>query len=106
LEWATIGGARALRMEHLIGSLTPGKKADIILINTRALNLFPVHDPVHSVIQQANAFNVDTVFVDGALRKRDGVLLFDETTLRKRQLDLEASALRIIKESGYQPIAA
>ncbi len=106
LEWATIGGARALRMEHLIGSLTPGKKADIILINTRALNLFPVHDPVHSAIQQACAFNVDTVFVDGVVRKRAGVLLFDEATLRKRQLDLEASALRIIKESGYQPVAA
>jgi 5-methylthioadenosine/S-adenosylhomocysteine deaminase len=106
LEWATIGGARALRMEHLIGSLTPGKKADVILIDTRALNLFPVHDPVHSVIQQANAFNIDTVFVDGVLRKRGGVLLFDEATLRKRQSDLEASALRIIKESGYRPIAA
>jgi cytosine/adenosine deaminase-related metal-dependent hydrolase len=106
LEWATIGGARALRLESLIGSLTPGKKADIILIDAGALNLFPVHDPIHSVVQQANAFNVHTVLVNGELRKRNGALLFDQMTLRQRQLELENSARRIVKESGYQAVAA
>lgn len=106
LEWATVGGARALRMERSIGSLAPGKKADIILINGRALNVSPIHDPIHSVVQQANAFNVDTVLVDGVVRKRGGRLLFDEGVLRTRQADLEASARRIVEESGYQPIAA
>ncbi|TCR70445.1 amidohydrolase family protein [Bosea sp. BK604] len=106
LEWITIGGARALGLEHLIGSLTPGKKADIILIGMKALNLFPVHDPVHTVVQQANAFNVDTVFVNGDLIKRNGSLLFDANTLRKRQAELEISAARIIRESGYQLAAA
>jgi 5-methylthioadenosine/S-adenosylhomocysteine deaminase len=106
LEWITIGGARALRMEHLVGSLTPGKKADIILIGMKALNLFPVHDPVHTVVQQANASNIDTVFVDGELRKKAGVLLFDAATLRRRQSELESSAARIIRESGYEPAAA
>ena len=106
LEWATIGGARALRMEHLVGSLTPGKKADIILLDAGALNLFPVHDPVHSVVQQACAFNVDTVFVNGKLKKRAGTLLLDPTTLRKRQIELQESARRIVRESRYRAVAA
>ena len=62
LEWLTIDGARALRMEHRIGSLTPGKQADLILVRRDDLNLFPSHDPVETVLFQANSSNVDTVF--------------------------------------------
>jgi cytosine/adenosine deaminase-related metal-dependent hydrolase len=103
LEWATIGGARALCMEDSIGSLTPGKKADVILIDTQALNMFPVHDPVSSTVHQANAFNVDTVLVGGRVRKRGGKLLYDDATLARRRNDLLKSVNRIIEESGYRP---
>ncbi|MBT9473891.1 MAG: amidohydrolase family protein [Pseudomonadota bacterium] len=106
LEWATIGGARALCMEDQIGSLTPGKKADIILIDGLALNMFPVHDPVHTTVQQANFSNVDTVLVDGVVRKRGGKLLYDADTLTQRREALRTSVTRIIEESGYRPVPA
>lgn len=101
LAWATLGGARALRMEHKIGSLTPGKKADIVMLRATDLNLFPVHDPIYSVVEQANAGNVDTVMVDGTLRKQHGRLLFDSSTLRSRQAELAASAGRLKREASF-----
>jgi cytosine/adenosine deaminase-related metal-dependent hydrolase len=75
LEWATMGGARMLGLDHRIGSLTPGKQADIVLIGTRRLNMIPVHDPVASIVFHANAADVDTVMVAGKLRKRGGALV-------------------------------
>lgn len=101
LAWATIGGARAVRMEHKIGSLTPGKKADIAMLRATDLNLFPVHDPLYAVVEQANAGNVDTVMVDGVLRKHNGQLLFDRQTLRKRQEELVGSAERLMQEASF-----
>jgi cytosine/adenosine deaminase-related metal-dependent hydrolase len=65
LRWATRGGARALRLEDRIGSLTPGKKADLVMLRATDLNLFPVHDPVYALVEQAHTGNVDTVMVDG-----------------------------------------
>lgn len=106
LEWATIGGARAMRLEHRIGSLTPGKKADLILLNASDFNLFPVHDPVGTIVQQGCAHSVDTVIVDGQVLKRGGVLGYDPAMLRRKAGELEASAARIIRESGYVPLAA
>ena len=61
LEWATIGGARALGMGREIGSLTPGKRADVILVRTNDMNLFPVNDPVQAIVLHAGGANVDTV---------------------------------------------
>ena len=76
LEWATIESAKALGLERKIGSLTPGKQADIILINGRGLNLFPVHDPISSVVLHANGSNVDTVLIGGKVKKRNGKLRY------------------------------
>jgi cytosine/adenosine deaminase-related metal-dependent hydrolase len=86
LEWITIEGARALRMEHRIGSLTPGKQADLILIRTGDLNLFPSHDPVETVLFQANNANVDTVMVAGQPVKRNGALLYSHLARKKEAL--------------------
>ena len=61
LQWATINGAYVLGLEDQIGSLTPGKQADLMLIRADALNLFPVHDPVEAVVFHTNPGNVDTV---------------------------------------------
>lgn len=85
LRWATLGGARALRMEHRIGSLTPGKKADVVLLRGADLNLAPVHDPLLSVVEQAHPGNVDTVMVDGDLRKAGGRLVCEPGILRSRR---------------------
>jgi cytosine/adenosine deaminase-related metal-dependent hydrolase len=77
LEIATLNGAHVAGLEDRTGSLTPGKKADIVAIDARSLNVAPVHDPVAAVTLCADVSNVDTVIVDGVVRKRDGRLLAD-----------------------------
>jgi cytosine/adenosine deaminase-related metal-dependent hydrolase len=100
LAWATQGGARALMLENDIGSLAPGKKADLILLRATDMNLHPVHDPVYAV-EQAHAGNVDTVMIDGVLRKQHGRLLYDASLLRAKQEALAASAERLLQAAGY-----
>jgi cytosine/adenosine deaminase-related metal-dependent hydrolase len=74
LEMATIDGARALGIADKVGSLTPGKRADLILLRTRDLNMAPMTEPVHMVTQSAQPSNVDFVMVDGRVLKKDGRL--------------------------------
>jgi cytosine/adenosine deaminase-related metal-dependent hydrolase len=75
LTWATTAGARALGLEATIGSLTPGKAADLVLVDARGTNMTPVVDPVASLVLHAHAGNVDTVLIDGVIRKRGGELV-------------------------------
>ena len=70
LEMATMGGAQALGLADSIGSLKPGKRADIVLLRTRDLNMAPLTDPVRMVVQSAQPSNVDTVLVDGRACRR------------------------------------
>ena len=65
LEMATIDGARALGMESEIGSLEPGKKADLILVDMDKPHLYPLNMPVHRITNFAGGQDVDTVIVDG-----------------------------------------
>jgi cytosine/adenosine deaminase-related metal-dependent hydrolase len=78
LELATIGGARAIGLDHLIGSITPGKQADIALIRFDHLSFAPVNDPVKTLVMMASAGDVDTVFVAGSPVKREGRLLRED----------------------------
>lgn len=75
LEMATINGAHVAGLADRTGSLTPGKKADVVVIDATALNLAPLIDPVAAVTLGADVSNVDTVIIDGVVRKRDGRLL-------------------------------
>ncbi len=75
LEVATIGGAKALSLDSKIGSITPGKDADLILIRTDTVNMVPVIDPVASVVFYANVGDVDTVMVHGRILKQNGQLV-------------------------------
>jgi cytosine/adenosine deaminase-related metal-dependent hydrolase len=74
LEMATIDGARALGMADQIGSLEPGKKADIALLDLSGPHLYPRHDIASAIVYQANGSEVDTVVVDGAVLVRGGRL--------------------------------
>jgi 5-methylthioadenosine/S-adenosylhomocysteine deaminase len=74
LELGTIEGARSLGIEDRVGSLTPGKRADVIMISTQHVNMGVLTDPAHMIIESAQAENVDTVLVDGRLLKRGGRL--------------------------------
>jgi 5-methylthioadenosine/S-adenosylhomocysteine deaminase len=75
LRWGTANGAHAMGLEHRIGSLTPGKQADIIVIGGRRLNMVPMTDPVGCIVAQANPSNVQHVLVGGRFVKRDGELV-------------------------------
>lgn len=75
LEAATINGARALQLDHKIGSLTPGKEADFILIDRTSMNLLPMSDPAGAVVQTAHPSNVDSVYVAGKAVKQNGKLV-------------------------------
>jgi len=65
LRLATMGGARALGLEKEIGSLEPGKRADLVILDYRAFGLTPTLDPVQNLVYHAHARDVETVLVDG-----------------------------------------
>jgi cytosine/adenosine deaminase-related metal-dependent hydrolase len=79
LRWATLDGAKVAGLGDQTGSITPGKKADIVIIDGHAVNTYPVIDPVAAVVCAADVSNVDTVIIDGVIRKQDGKLLADLT---------------------------
>ncbi len=98
LEIATMGGARSLRLEDRIGSLTPGKQADIILLSRKRVGMMSGADPEQIAVLQANGGDVDTVLVAGRVLKRHGVLL--EADLDTVACDLEAS--RAYLDDAYE----
>ena len=75
LEFATIEGARANGLERKIGTLTPGKDADIILLRTDRLNVMPMNNAVGAVVTSMGPQNVDTVLIAGKVMKRNGQLV-------------------------------
>jgi cytosine/adenosine deaminase-related metal-dependent hydrolase len=75
LEFATVRGAWCTGLLNKIGTLTPGKEADIVLIRAEDINTMPLGNAFDTVVQQANTKNVDTVFIAGALKKWRGKLV-------------------------------
>lgn len=75
LAWVTIEGARMLQQQDRIGSLAPGKQADLVLVRADTLNMQPVHDPVSAVVMQASLANIESVMIAGQWRKRGGRVL-------------------------------
>jgi 5-methylthioadenosine/S-adenosylhomocysteine deaminase len=97
LEMATINGAVVAGLGDRTGSLTPGKKADVVVIDARSINVVPVIDPVAAVTLCADVSNVDTVIIDGKVRKRGGKLAGDVD--RARSL-VQASSAYLIEEAA------
>ena len=75
LQFATIGGAKAWHLQHETGSLTPGKQADVTVIDMRSAHLDGFGDPVTMMILAAGPADVETVIVGGEVVKRDGKLV-------------------------------
>ena len=98
LAWATMNGAKMLGVDGRIGSLTPGKQAEIVLLRARDLNLVPVVDPVRSIVLHAGIGNVDTVLVAGRVAKRGGALAYRD--LERRKAELNQSSRRIVGSAG------
>ncbi len=109
LEMATINGARVAGFADKVGSLTPGKKADVVVIDAGAINVTPVHDPVAAVTLSADVSNVEHVLVGGEFRKRDFKLLADVAHARALVGDAKDRLLAAVdarKKSAPAPVAA
>jgi 5-methylthioadenosine/S-adenosylhomocysteine deaminase len=101
LQAATINGARAAGLERSIGSLTPGKQADIIMVRTNGVAVFPVNNAIGTIVQAIERSDVDTVVVAGQLRKRAGKLI--DVDLAKLSAEVTASRDYLLEASGYRP---
>jgi 5-methylthioadenosine/S-adenosylhomocysteine deaminase len=104
LELATIEGARGLGIADRTGSLTPGKRADLIMIRTDALNMAPFTHAPNMVALAAQPANVDTVVVDGRILKRRGRLTSIDA--RKVMSRAERSLAEVTSRAGSARTAA
>jgi cytosine/adenosine deaminase-related metal-dependent hydrolase len=95
LGWVTVEGARMLGALDRIGSLAPGKQADLVVIRASDLNMQPVHDAVSSVVFQTSLANIDSVMVAGTWQKRGGQLLAGELSTQLARL--RASGEKIVR---------
>jgi cytosine/adenosine deaminase-related metal-dependent hydrolase len=101
LEMVTVDAARAVGWEDEIGSLEPGKKADIIVINMRQPHLMPNFMPVHRLIYEVVGNDVETVIVDGKLLMEEGkILTVDEEAIYEAA---QTEALALIKRAALEP---
>ena len=99
LELGTIEGARSMGIDDNVGSLKAGKRADLIMVSTRDLNLGVFTDPAHMIVTATQPGNVDTVMIDGRILKRGGKL----TALNVQQIVREAAAANaeLRKRAGW-----
>jgi cytosine/adenosine deaminase-related metal-dependent hydrolase len=101
LEFATIDGARACALEDKVGSLSPKKQADMVLLNVDAINTAPMVDPIGTIVVFADTSNVDSVFVAGRAVKRHGDLV--DVDLKKTLEQLDESRNHILGAGGLLP---
>ncbi len=94
LKLATIDAAGILGLADKVGSLVPGKRADIVMVSTDALNMAPYTDPANMLIESTQAENVDTVVVDGRILKERGKLTAVETGEVVREANASLTEIR------------
>ncbi len=94
LAMATIGGARALGMEKTIGSLEPGKRADLIVVNMRGARPTPLYDPISHLVYVTRGDDVQTTIVDGKVLMRDRKVLTVNEGTAIREAEAWAGRIR------------
>jgi cytosine/adenosine deaminase-related metal-dependent hydrolase len=99
VEFATLRGAMANGLDARIGSLTPGKQADVIMLSADAVNVLPLNNAHGAVVLGMDTSNVDTVFVAGRLRKRGGRLL--DVDLAGLRRDAGRSREYLLSQTGW-----
>jgi cytosine/adenosine deaminase-related metal-dependent hydrolase/ribose/xylose/arabinose/galactoside ABC-type transport system permease subunit len=100
LACATIEGARANGLDSKVGTLTPGKRADLIMLRTDRINVTPLNHPATAVVAGMDTGNVDTVLIDGRVMKRHGQLLHVDWPAVKRMA--AESRDHVIAKSGFK----
>jgi len=98
LRFGTINGAKDLRLDKKVGSLTPGKEADIIILDAQAINVAPLNHVPGAVVSLMERTNVETVIVAGKVRKWKGRLL--DVNLNRLRRELEASRDFLFSAAG------
>ena len=98
LRYATMNGAKGLRLDNKTGSLTPGKEADIIVLDATKINVAPLNQVPGAVVSLMDRTNVETVIVAGKVRKWRGQLL--DVDLNRLRQQLEASRDHIFSAAG------
>jgi cytosine/adenosine deaminase-related metal-dependent hydrolase len=101
LAWTTTQGAQIARLGDRTGSLAVGKAADVVLLAASDITMFPVRDPVSSIVMQGGLAGVDTVLIAGKVMKRHGKLLYPALT--DKLAALRRSGDRILTDFGYLP---
>lgn len=99
VEMGTIYGAKVLGLDKEVGSIEVGKKADLVLIETKSVNMQPIYDYYAAIVYSANASNVDTVIVDGKIVVKNKKLLSgDFVEIRNSLLSLKEKINKIASE--------
>jgi cytosine/adenosine deaminase-related metal-dependent hydrolase len=98
LRYGTMNGAKALRLDSKVGSLTPNKEADIIILDATAINVAPLNQVPGAVVSLMDRTNVETVIVAGKVRKWKGRLL--DVDLNRLRSQLEDSRDYIFSKAG------
>lgn len=94
IRLATIGGAEAIGLDHQIGSLEKGKKADFVLVETKSVNMFPIFDAYSALVYSAIASNVQMVFIDGKVVVEDKKLVHYKISELRENLDIQMTHFR------------
>jgi 5-methylthioadenosine/S-adenosylhomocysteine deaminase len=100
LEFATIEGSRAAQLESKVGSLVPGKEADIILLRTDSLSTWPLNNAAGAVVNLMNPSHVDTVFIAGKIKKWRGALVGVDKTRVLRLAEEARDA--VVRRANFQ----
>jgi cytosine/adenosine deaminase-related metal-dependent hydrolase len=100
VEFATIAGARANQLDRKVGTLTPGKEADIIMLRTDAINVMPLNNALGAVVLAMDTSNVDTVFIAGRVMKQGGRLV--GVDLNRIRQDAERSRDYVAGKAGWK----
>jgi cytosine/adenosine deaminase-related metal-dependent hydrolase len=100
LEFATVEGARCANLDGKIGTLTPGKEADIVMLRADRLDVWPLNNAPGAVVNLMNPGHVETVFIAGKVKKYRGKLVGvdEERLLRSMQETRDA----VVSRSGFQ----
>jgi cytosine/adenosine deaminase-related metal-dependent hydrolase len=99
LEFATIEGARCAELDSKVGTLTPGKEADIVMLRTDRINIWPLNNAPSAVVNIMNPGHVDTVFIRGKVRKWQGNLVGIDAPRMMRLVEEARDA--VFRRSGF-----
>jgi len=100
LEFATVEGARCANLDGKVGTLSPGKEADIVILRTDRFDVWPLNNAPGVVVNLMNSGHIEAVFVAGKVRKwRGGLVGVDGQRVRER---MQQSHDELVRRAGFR----